>query len=255
MAVGDPKDQSSSVDPALAKLLAAVMGNAGADGSGREVQNVVLLPTGPFSYQAGNPQGGSFANTTMTEQQAQAYYMRMTKDELNQLSTFYQKFGKGQWESPKSMWAAAVGASVNSGSTPWQVMEQAQTQASVLADPAAAGTQQAAYDGPMSSMTLTGATSAEEILTNALRQYLGRQATPAELAGFKAQLNATEQANPTVVTPDGPGAAYRTGGTDSGVIARDYAMSRPDYAETQASTTLMGWLTDAVKGAKSERIV
>ena len=38
----------------------------------------------------------------------------------------------------------------------------------------------------------------------------------------------------------------RKGGSNGEVIAKEFAQSRGDYAETQAATTGMDWLTEAV---------
>lgn len=112
-----------------------------------------------------------------------------------------------------------------------------------------------AYTGPTYRATLTNEGDAHTILNNALFAYLGRQATPKELANFKAKLNEQELGNPAVATPQGVAGVVQSGGVNAQDEARSFAVGQNDYAETQASTTLMGWLSDAVKNSKSERIV
>lgn len=111
-----------------------------------------------------------------------------------------------------------------------------------------------AYNGPVARTDLTNEFDAEVVLNQALSNYLGRAAKDSEVAAFKQKLNATEASNPTVSTPVGHN-AVTSGGVNPQQVAKEFAMGQSDYAETQASTTLMGWLTEAVAGSKNERIV
>lgn len=95
---------------------------------------------------------------------------------------------------------------------------------------------------------------ARALVDNALNQYLGRDAKPKERAKFLAMLNQTEAANPQVDSgvsgPNGTSRATRggVGAAGAGLLAEDFAKSRDDYAETQASTTLLSRMEKLIMG-------
>lgn len=124
-----------------------------------------------------------------------------------------------------------------------------------------------------SQVDLTNRFDAHALLNSALSQYLGRRATDTELKNFRSLLASQEQANPNVssstrtttstAVPNADGTASTsstssstTGGQTSGgvnqqQIAKEYAQSLPGYAETQANTTLMSWLEEAIRSGGS----
>jgi hypothetical protein len=95
---------------------------------------------------------------------------------------------------------------------------------------------------------------ARALVDNALNQYLGRDARPQERAKFLAMLNQTEAANPQVDSGvSGPSGTSRAtsggvGAAGAGLMAEDFAKSRGDYAETQASTTLLSRMEKLIMG-------
>lgn len=103
----------------------------------------------------------------------------------------------------------------------------------------------AAYNGPVSRVTLTNEFDARALVDNALNQYLGRDATSKERERFWKRLNKREAANPDTATPVGHD-TVQTGGFNREQFAVDFAQSRDDYAETQASTTLMDWVKESL---------
>lgn len=215
--------------------------------------SVVLVPqrnrpweTGGYS---GIPASRGFENQRMGVAQAQAFYLRLTKDERSKLQDYYNVVGKVfGYRKPKSLWNDVVEASADSGLTPWQVMEQmaADVQAgAIIAEPGAGngtGGPRAFYN---ETVNLTNPEDAQILVQNALSQYLGRNATEQELDAFTKALRKEEQASPAIDQGvSGRGGVSRT--TSGGVsaaqaqeMAKDFAQSRPDYAEFQASTNLL----------------
>lgn len=100
-----------------------------------------------------------------------------------------------------------------------------------------------------SIVNLTNPQDAEVLLDNALAQYLGRQANDQEIRAFVKALNKSERANPVIATTGG-----QRGGMNPDLMAQEFATSRKNYAETQASTTYMGWMMDALMKDPTEGI-
>lgn len=96
-----------------------------------------------------------------------------------------------------------------------------------------------AYTGPVTQVRLSDPMTAETLLDNSLKNYLGRSATNAEKANFLKALNAYERENPTVTTPSGPGYSITTGGAQPTAFAEEYAASQEGAAEFQAATTYL----------------
>jgi hypothetical protein len=104
------------------------------------------------------------------------------------------------------------------------------------------------YSGPTYRIDLTNQFDARALVDDALNTYLGRDATAKERQNFWKQLNAAEAANPQVATPKGVAGAVGSGGFNRQQFAEDYAKSQDDYAETQASTTIMDWIKQGIVG-------
>lgn len=242
------------VDPALASALAQVLGNEDQDSGSSRLTNVVLLPTGQAYYSAGK---GGLANKQYSTDQAYAYFLNMSDDERESLQKTYDAFGK-KWnfQSPKSMWGAFVQASVNTGYTPWQIMQSqaasgAQTPGTDPAGTGPSGGGGGSAGGPFTNVSvgLTNEFDARSLVDTALNNYLGRDATDRERERFWKQLNQKQAANPTVrsgVTGPGGMSDVQSGGFGAEQFAEDFAKSRKDYAETQASTTAMDLIKKAL---------
>lgn len=121
----------------------------------------------------------------------------------------------------------------------------------VAADPSMADP--TAYTGPQSRTQITTPASARALIDNTIEQRLGRRATAQDRRDFVEWLNSTEAQNPTIDSPTGGGDPRydrtTTGGVDAATMtdmAQTFAESRPDYAETQATTTLTGWAKEAI---------
>jgi hypothetical protein len=101
------------------------------------------------------------------------------------------------------------------------------------------------------TVDLTNQFDARALVDGALNTYLGRDAKPKERAKFWQQLNAKQAENPNVDSGvAGPNGTTRTGsgGFNKEIFAEDFAKSRDDYAETQASTTLLSRMEKLIMG-------
>lgn len=212
--------------------------------------SVVLLPDREKPAGIGGALGRGFYDNRRTGiAQAQAYYLTMTNEERKQLQGYYNAFGKLYgYTKPKSLWNDIVEASADSGITPWQAMAQiaADVQAGAIVPDAGSGS---VTGGPRAfnnqTVNLTNPEDAQILVQNALSQYLGRNATEQELAAFTKALRKEEQASPAIdqgVSGRGGTSRVTTGGVSTAQaqeMAKDFAQSRPDYAEFQASTNLL----------------
>lgn len=95
--------------------------------------------------------------------------------------------------------------------------------------------------GPRAVVNLTNPQDAEVLLNNALGTYLGRQATTEEVDSFLGTLNRIERKNPIITSRSG-----QRGGVNQQLIAEEFAQAQPEAAETQAATTYMDWMFDAL---------
>ncbi len=119
-----------------------------------------------------------------------------------------------------------------------------------------------AAGGPRSQtnrvVSLSNRGDAAATLNNAYQQMLGRMATDKEVKAFQKALNDLEGKNPSVTSStsvnDGSNASYSTkttGGFNASQFAADWAMSRPEYAETFAATTFMDVVENLVNSGPS----
>jgi hypothetical protein len=108
------------------------------------------------------------------------------------------------------------------------------------------------------SVNLTEPGQARSFLDSALGGYLGRMPTQKEYASFLKALNMGQEESPTIteqtVRSSGGGSTQTvrsnvktTGGFDERQFATEYAKSRPEYAETQLSTTGLQAFLDLLK--------
>jgi hypothetical protein len=105
--------------------------------------------------------------------------------------------------------------------------------------------------GDKTTSTVTSISTKDEAyatLNEALRAYLGREATQDELTQFTAQLNSFERANPLVATTTGTGDTLRTGGTEGamGRMATEFARSQEGSAAFRGGTYYYDALLDAL---------
>lgn len=217
--------------------------NGNNDPNGRG--SVVLIPK-PAGI--GGNLGSRFdGSQKMGIAQAQAYFLRLTIAEREKLQEYYNVIGKTfGYRKPKSLWNDVVEASADSNLTPWQVLEQMSADVksgAVIAQPGDGRGGPRAFNNQ--TVNLTNPEDAQVLVQNALTQYLGRNATEQELAAFTKALRKEEQASPQIdqgVSSRSGTSRVTTGGVSAAQaqdMAKDFAQSRPDYAEFQASTNLL----------------
>lgn len=161
-------------------------------------------------------------------------------------------------------WDEFLGEAGYSGKPVWDALAGAVESNAPFYD-ANAGT----GDGPFSTTTtenrsstdLSSQSEAAGSLEAIFQQELGRLPTEKEVNAFQKALNAEQAKNASVTTGTSTtsgtrsgnnttqsvtGSTTTTGGFDPGRLAREFAQSRPMWAETQAATTFMKLLDTAV---------
>lgn len=236
-------------------------GDAGSGGPGSGDNYVSMPDSTKGFYSAGK---GGFGNKTVRPEQAKAAVVLMNQSEQKRLSRLFQKVAP-QWgfETPRSMWSFFVDAVQNSEQTPWDAIEAAATGKieSPNMGPAAGSGGGGGGGGPYrrEAIDFTNETSARSLVDRALGDYLGRAATEKEAAKFYATLTKAQQANPVVEQGYQSGSGSATSTRDGGVLpeqlAKDFAMSRDDYAEVQVETTAKSLIEQAIRQAGQNRII
>lgn len=169
------------------------------------------------------------------------WYQGVYEDALKASSQLYQKgVKKTAWEILAD-WAGGKGPATTNGP------------GSTNSSGGGGGGGGGAFSSTTRSVSLTNRDTAERILDAALTNFLGRQASKAEIKMFTRNLNRQEQANPTVTTQAGVSSGNSSvnnqvsgGGVDPALAAEKYAQSRPDYAEYQSATTYMDAFVNAL---------
>jgi hypothetical protein len=103
--------------------------------------------------------------------------------------------------------------------------------------------------GTSTVVDLTNPSDAQILVDNALTSYLGRRATKEELGSFLSTLNKAERANPLVTTQ-----TQRSGGVNRELVAREFAESRDEAAETMVNSQYMGWFEQLMSRDVTEGI-
>ena len=99
---------------------------------------------------------------------------------------------------------------------------------------------------PTQRVNLTDPDTAEQLVNTALETYLGRAANAQEQDAFRQALRKKEMRNPTKVDIQGD-TAVTSGGINSAVQAKKFAMAQEGSAEYRASTTLLDTFIDSIK--------
>lgn len=212
----------------------------------------VLLPDYSTGYYSAG-RGAVPENKEYSVQQASAYLLRMNASEQKRLRGYYEKI-KDRWgfRSERSMWNMFVVASAETGQTPWQLMEEASSGTIKPPDDGGSGS-----GGPFRNVyvDLTSETEARRLVDDTLGSYLGRRATEKEAATFYETLTKTQKDNPTIVqgyAGKGGQSSVKTNTVDQQQLARDFARSRSDYAETTTQTTVKSLIERAIREADQD---
>lgn len=200
----------------------------------------------------GGSQGVAAKDVFVPLQQAWGGYGAFSpEEEALMVQIMNAKRGVGQWgkQEISSVYADGIGmsnyivASTGRRVTPLQALSDFYLKGEDIPGYEAPSTGRkgggGGYSGPVTQTRLSDPMTAESLLDNSLRTYLGRSATPKEKDKFLQALNSYERKNPTVTTPAGTGFTVTTGGAQPSVFAEEYAQAQEGAAEFQAATTYL----------------
>jgi len=115
-----------------------------------------------------------------------------------------------------------------------------------------------AYMGPTSQTNISTAADADAIVDDFYGKYFGSTPDEVQRKEFRKLLNSMERKNPTVSTPNGKHSTTVSGGFGAQAaagLAEDFVKGQEGFAETQAATTGLSWLADAIKQGDQERLI
>jgi hypothetical protein len=128
--------------------------------------------------------------------------------------------------------------------TPWQVLEQSQKFYQNSLEQQAAAGPTTSTESRTDTLSASGGRALDE---QSFQTYLGRDPRAGEYGGSPRSSTAYQS---STTTPDGEGnsstSTSATQGADLAQLSKEYAQSRPDYAEYQAATTYWNALLGAV---------
>jgi hypothetical protein len=181
------------------------------------------------------------------------YWATMTPKEQQQFRDAYSQATGSRIRSEFQFingWKQAVVGAANfsaQAGRPITPMEYAQLLGANAAGPRGGG----GGGGSRTSVVvdLTNPSDAQIVVDNALTSYLGRRATEEELSSFLSTLNKAERKNPVVTSP-----TQRSGGVNRELVAREFAESRDEAAETMVNSQYMGWFEQLMSRDVTEGI-
>jgi hypothetical protein len=195
-----------------------------------------------------------YGSITVTQEQAENLYDRLTPAYQNWLTSLAQTPGIGTGASTgRSLWARLVSRSIdlqNDGlnMSPQQMAAQIAASRGIgldLGDPASYGgaSGPGGYrrfggggggGGGSSSIDLSSPTQARSIITQVMQNLLGRDPDASEISDFTKALNEAQRANPVTVEGDGS-TVTRSGGIEADVFAMDYVKGKEGFEDRQAN--------------------
>jgi hypothetical protein len=199
-----------------------------------------------------------YGSITVTQEQAENLYDKLTPAYQNWLTSIAQSPGVGTGASTgRSLWARLVSVSIDLQSdpdlavfmSPQQMAEQIATSRGIgldLGDPASYGgaSGPGGYrrfgggggggGGGSSSIDLSSPTQARSIITQVMQSLLGRDPDASEISDFTKALNEAQRANPVTVEGDGS-TVTRSGGIEADVFAMDYVKGKEGFEDRQAN--------------------
>lgn len=204
----------------------------------------------------GEPPGRSYTvnpfdpNTVVTKDQAYTAFWRLQpgqKQEVYDLVTMFD--GKPPTEGRvNSVWRTVVGyagetygADPNNPLSVMDILRQ-QANASAAMRGRSGGGGGGGAGGYSRVVSFTSKSDAEYLVNETLKSYLGRQATDEEKETFYKTLRAQEKEAPTITTPT----TREQGGVNVQGLAQEFARSRPEAAERQASGQFMDWFMEKI---------
>jgi hypothetical protein len=159
------------------------------------------------------------------------------------------------------VWNDAVGWTQSLGSTSGNPFEYLNVMDPSLYRTEGSGPKYGTQAQKDSRVTQYSGSSAAQQISDEMERRLGRRATQSEIDAYTAGVNAAAKKEPSVFTgsttttaPKGKntlGSTATTGtqttGFDPTMFARNFAMSRPDYAESFAANTFLGLVEKLLK--------
>jgi hypothetical protein len=160
------------------------------------------------------------------------------------------------------VWNDAIGWTQSIGSTTGKVTEYLNVMDPSMYKPEGdSGPKYGTQAQKDSRVTQYSGSSAAQQISDEMERRLGRRATQSEIDAYTAGVNAAAKKEPSIFTgsttttaPKGKntlGSTATTGtqttGFDPTMFARNFAMSRPDYAESFAANTFLGLVEKLLK--------
>lgn len=162
----------------------------------------------------------------------------------------------------QAVWNDAIGWTQSIGSTTGKVTEYLNVMDPSMYKPeGSSGPKYGTQAQKDSRVTQYSGSSAAQQISDEMERRLGRRATQSEIDAYTAGVNAAAKKEPSIFTgsttttaPKGKntlGTTATTGtqttGFDPTMFARNFAMSRPDYAESFAANTFLGLVEKLLK--------
>lgn len=259
-------NQTQAYNSLEAQLLAQRVGVTGAYGFPAVDDTMIFLGEDYVTPGRRQPKKGIVGgnNGMLTVDEANAEWVRLDPQQAKRFDDAIEKYtGKRQDGASGLYWWEQMvkqsGALSSALGRPVSVFETAE----MLAERSPA-TPSGGGGGPTTTfyrdeqVNLTNPMTARSILDNTLGNYLGRMPTQKEYKTFLQALNMGEEASPIVserTTRTSGGTSTQSvsttgrteGGFDQRQFATEYAKSRPEYAETQLSTTGLQAFLDLLK--------
>lgn len=259
-----PGTQTPGMSPDYAANAAEFYGAAGMAGPmGQPVtgpNNLVYLGE-EFSERqitTGEPPGRTYTvspfdpNQIVTKDAAYTAFWRLQPGQKQEVYDLVAQFdGKPPTEGrANSVWRTVVGyAGETFGADPNDPMsvmdilrQQAAAAAALRAQTGTTGGGGGGVSGYSRVVSFTSKSDAEYLVNETLKSYLGRAATDEEKETFYKTLRAQQKEAPTIVTPT----TREEGGVNVQGLAQEFARSRPEAAERQASGQFMDWFMEKI---------
>jgi hypothetical protein len=213
----------------------------------------------------GEPPGRTYTaspidpSITVNKDAAYTAFWRLQPGQRQEWDNLVTQFdGKPPTEGrANSVWRTVVGYAGETYSAdpnnPMSVMDiMRQQAANAAANRSARGGGGGGVSGYSRVVSFTSKSDAEYLVNETLKNYLGRAASDEEKKTFYQTLRAQEKASPTITTPT----TREQGGVNVQGLAQEFARSRPEAAERQATSQYMDWfmeklMTDPMQGLTS----
>lgn len=196
-----------------------------------------------YSPALSDPRSGYWTmNVSASERNAAGLWSALplaTREELDRLAKNYHPNSTGE-----SLWDKAVSgaAALTKAGKPTTVFEWLSGYSEQYGDGDGSRGGGGRYTGPVAQTTFMDERDVDRTANALALELIGRPLSQKELSKVTARLRSEEKANPTVMTPNGPGAST----TQSGLSAegrqdvlREVIAENPEYQQFQVDTTVL----------------